>query len=52
MLKEVNGKEPGNWTALKNIRINDNVGPESFTWTLPRTAKPLQIPAGVQLPLK
>jgi outer membrane lipoprotein-sorting protein len=52
MLKEVNGKEPGNWTALKNIRINNNVGPESFTWTLPRTAKPLQIPAGVQLPLK
>ena len=52
MLKDVRGKEPGNWTALKNVRINNNVDPESFTWTLPHTAKSLQMPAGVQLPLK
>jgi len=52
MLKDVNGKEAGNWTTLKNVRVNKNVDPESFTWTLPRTAKSLQMPAGVQLPLK
>jgi len=52
MLKDVNGNEPGNWTALKNVRINNRVDLESFTWTLPHTAKSLQMPAGVQLPLK
>jgi outer membrane lipoprotein-sorting protein len=52
MLKNVNGNEPGNWTALKNVRINNRVDLESFTWTLPHTAKSLQMPAGVQLPLK
>jgi outer membrane lipoprotein-sorting protein len=52
MLKDVHGKQPDTWTALKNVRININVDPGSFTWTLPRTAKSLQMPAGVRLPLQ
>ena len=51
MLKGVNDK-PGNWTALKNVQVNNSVDPALFTWTLPHTAKSLQMPAGVQLPVK
>jgi outer membrane lipoprotein-sorting protein len=52
MSKEVLAKQPGTWTALKNLRIDPNLDPSLFSWTQPRTAKTLQLPAGVQLPLK
>jgi outer membrane lipoprotein-sorting protein len=52
MLKEMPGKQPDTWTDLKNVRTNHNLDPSLFSWKLPRTAKSVQLPVGIQLPLK
>jgi outer membrane lipoprotein-sorting protein len=44
--------EPGAWVLLKNVKTNVTLDGSAFAWSLPQTAKQVQLPAGVRLPLK
>ena len=50
--KSATGGPPAAWAELKNIHENIQMDQSLFSWTLPRAAEPLQLPAGVQLPVK
>lgn len=52
---EEKSKSPGQaatWVLLKNMKTNTDVDGSAFAWSLPRTAKPLQLPAGIKLPVQ
>jgi outer membrane lipoprotein-sorting protein len=40
------------WLLLKNVRSNATIDKRLFAWTLPKTATQVQMPAGVQIPVK
>jgi len=46
------GTQPTTWTLLKNVRKNVSIDPALFSWRLPSTARQVQMPAGVRLPVK
>jgi outer membrane lipoprotein-sorting protein len=43
---------PGAWVLLRNVKTNVTLDGSAFAWSLPQTAKQLQLPAGVRLPVK
>lgn len=46
------GTSPTTWIRLKNVRKNAPIDRALFRWRLPSTAKQVQMPVGVQLPVK
>jgi outer membrane lipoprotein-sorting protein len=43
---------PGAWVLLRNVKTNVTLDGSAFAWSLPQTAKQLQLPAGVRLPVQ
>lgn len=39
------------WCQLTNVRLDQPVEDKAFAWSTPKGAKPLELPAGVSLPL-
>jgi outer membrane lipoprotein-sorting protein len=44
--------QPGAWVLLRNLKTNVDLNASAFAWSLPQTAKQVQLPAGIRLPSK
>jgi putative peptide zinc metalloprotease protein len=44
--------QPGAWVLLRNVKTNVDLDASAFAWSLPQTAKQVQLPAGFRLPSK
>jgi outer membrane lipoprotein-sorting protein len=44
--------QPGAWVLLRNVKTNVDLDASTFAWSLPQTAKQVQLPAGFRLPSK
>src|SRR5947207_7349169 len=51
LTKRESGGVATTWASLKNLRTDEPVDESVFQWTPPPTAKPLQLPEGVALPI-
>jgi outer membrane lipoprotein-sorting protein len=50
-INERKGGYAVSWSQLTNVRINEPVDDQVFAWSAPSGTKPLELPAGVSLPL-